>query len=160
MTGPIQPEVDGEFYIDNVTSNFWLRENAEWDKKGRLVRADIVGLISAGPYPFTDGFIFELAIGKNPVAFSQAFSADISSVAAEYPTASACSIIFTDNLAGYLSSGTDIICTASLGASSQIATLEFNDVIVPAFQPLWLVMPSPADVAMAGLRASFAGDPQ
>jgi hypothetical protein len=158
--GPIQPEVDGEFYIDNAKSRFWLREDGAWDKKGRLVLSDVVGLVSAGPYPFLDAQVFELALGITSVRYYGAFSQSRSKVTCEYPAAAPCDIVFTDDLAGFLSSGTNVICQATISPSSQAADLTFNDTVVPAFSPLWIVMPMTADPTMAGLRALFAGEPQ
>lgn len=156
---PIQPEVDGEFYIDNSTSRFWLREGAAWDAKGRLMRSDVVGLVSAGPYPFLAAQVFELAPGITPIRYYDAFSQSRSGVSCEYPAASPCAIVFTDNLAGFLSTGTNVICQAAIAPSSKTAVLTFHDTTVPAFAPLWLVMPLSADPTMAGLRALFAGEP-
>lgn len=156
---PIYPEVDGEFYIDNSKSRFWLRESGAWDYKGRLVLSDVVGLVSAGPYPFTAGQVFELALGITPVRYYDAFSHARSTVTCEYPAKAPCNIVFTDNLAGFLSTGTNVICQAAISPSSQTAVLTFNDTIVPAFAPLWVVMPMSADQTMAGLRALFAGEP-
>lgn len=156
---PIKPEVDGEFYIDNIKSTYYLRENAAWDKKGRLIRSDVVGLLSVGTNPFVGGQTFELAPGITPVRYYGAFSASRSSVVCEGPTAAPCDIVFTDNLAGFLSTGTNVICLAQMSATDHRAVLTFNDTIVPAFAPLWVVMPLVPDVAMAGLRAIFAGEP-
>lgn len=158
--GPIQPEVNGEFYIDDVSDNFWLRELNAWEYKGRLYRADTVGMISAGPFPFKAGQIFELAPSTMTVHYYPDFSASRSKVSCEYPTHASCEIVFTDNLAGFLSTGTNVICTATFEGVAQNATLVFSDIIVPAFTPVWLVMPASADPTMAGLRALFAGDPR
>jgi hypothetical protein len=155
----VQPIENGKWYIDNDTENFWLCENNAWVKKGRLFRANLVGLLSEGPFPFTNGQKFELAVGATPVRYYDAFSTARSEVFCQFPAAADCEIIFTDNLAGFLSTGTDVICRASISPTSQFATLTFNDVTVPAFTPLWLVMPATADVALAGLRAIFAGEP-
>lgn len=155
----IQPIQNGNWYIDNDTENFYLCEDNAWVKKGRLFRASIVGLISEGPYPFTAQQVFELAIGPSPVRYYPAFSAPRSAVVCDFPAAAECEIVLTDNLAGFLSTGTDIICSAAITPASQTAVLTFNDVTVPANTPLWLVMPAIADVAMAGLRALFAGEP-
>jgi hypothetical protein len=159
MTGPLQPEVDGEFYIDNVPNDFWLRESGAWDKKGRLVRATYVCLVSAGPYPFTASQQFELALGETPIHFYDTFSRPRTVVTCEYPAKANCSVVFTDNLAGFLSTGTNVIVQADFTPASQTANLTINDVIVPAFAPLWVVMPAVADLTMAGLRALFAGEP-
>jgi hypothetical protein len=155
----IVPGADHNFYINNDNDDFYLRENGVWNKKGRLLRADVVGLVVSGPYPFTNGQTFELALGAGPIHYYQAFSGSRSEVTCEYPTAASCDVIFTDNLAGYLSSGSDIICTAHFEGVAQLATLTFNDTMVAAFSPLWIVMPATADIAMAGLRALFAGEP-
>lgn len=156
---PIQPEVDGEFYIDNVKSAFFLRESAMWDKKGRLMRSDVIGLLSYATHPFEDTQTFELAPGITPVRYYDAFSQARSSVACAGPAAAPCDVVFTDNLAGFLSTGTNVICRASFLPTSSAATLAFTDTTVQAFAPLWVVMPLVADVAMAGLRALFAGEP-
>lgn len=155
----IVPAVDHDYYIDNNNDDFYLHESGAWVKKGRLVRATCVGFVATGPSPFLNGDIFELALGETAIHYYPSFSASRSVVSCEYPTAASCSVILTDNLAGYLSSGTDVICTAHFSGVAQQATLTFNDVIVPAFSPLWLVMPATADTTMAGLRALFAGEP-
>lgn len=123
------------------------------------IRSEVVGLISAGPYPFTNQQVFELAPGASNMEFSAAFSTSKSEVECEYPTAGACHVVLTDDLAGFLSSGSNVICRADFAAVSKVAALTFNDVVVPRFKPLWLVMPTIADVAMAGLRATFSGKP-
>jgi hypothetical protein len=159
MAAPFNPLVDGEFYIDNDNGDFWLREHSAWDWKGRLFRQTVVGLISAGPFPFNDAQLFELATGATRVHYSDALSLASSSVTCEYPTAASCDVVFTDNLAGYLSSGSpaDAICVASFTGVAQVATLSFTDRFVDPFSPVWVVMPAVADLAMAGLRAVFAG---
>lgn len=151
--------IDGEFYIDNTTDDFYLREASAWDKKGRLFRSNIVGMLSEAIYPFTDGQTFELAPSATRLRFHEPFSQLRSSVKCDFPAAADCTIIFTDNLAGFLSTGTNVICSAAMSAVSQSAVLTFNDTTVEAFASLWLIMPTPADVAMAGLRAMFAGEP-
>ncbi len=156
---PIQPEVNGEFYIDNVRSNFFLRENDAWDKKGKLVRAEIVGLVSESANPFVAAQTFELAPSVRAIHYYDAFSQPRSSVRCDGVAVSSCDIIFTNNLAGFLSTGTDVICRAAMSPTDQQAVLTFTDTIVPAFSPLWVVMPLVPDVAMAGLRAIFGGEP-
>jgi hypothetical protein len=153
------PGNDHDFYINNDNDDFYLHEAGFWVKKGRLVRANLVGLVSVGPYPFTDMQTFELAPGETAVHYYDAFSQSRSEVVAEYPTAASCDVIFTDNLAGYLSTGTNVICSAHFEGVAQEATLTFNDTIVPAFSPLWVIMPATADLALAGLRALFGGEP-
>lgn len=125
----------------------------------RRISTEVVGFVSAGPYPFLDSQVFELAPGETNLEFSAGFSASKSRVECEYPNAGACSVVLTDDLAGFLSSGTNVICQADFAPVSRFADLTFNDVVVQAFKPLWLVMPATADVAMAGLRATFAGKP-
>jgi hypothetical protein len=159
MVAPFNPPVNGEFYIDNDNGEFFLFESGAWNKKGRIVRASVVGLVSVGPFPFTPLQQFELAIGETGARYYDAFSTARSAVSCEYPTAASCDVIFTNNLAGYLSSGTDIICIAHFEGVAQEATLTFTDTTVPALAPLWVVMPASADASMAGLRALFAGEP-
>ena len=156
---PIQPEVDGEFYIDNTDNSFYLRESAQWNYKGKLVRAHIVGVTSEGAFPFTNAQFFELAISETPEHYSQAFSAARSEVNAVYPTATSCDVVLTDDLSSFLGTGSNVICTAHFSGVAQIATLTFADKIIPAFTPLWVVMPLVADAALAGIRCLFASEP-
>lgn len=158
-SGLIQPPVDGEFYIDNDNDDFYLRENGAWGYKGRLFRDDVVAFISPGPYPFVAQQTFELAMGSTAVRYYQGYSGVASKVAALYPAAADCVVTFTNNLADFLGHGTSVICSAAIAAGQQQAALTFNDTTVPAFTPLWLVMPETADVAMAGMRAVFVGEP-
>ena len=156
---PIQPEVDGEFYIDNDNDTFFLRENSVWNKKGKLVRAHILGLTSEGAFPFTNAQAFELALSETPEHYYPAFSDARSEVIAIFPTAASCDVVLTDDLASFLGTGSNVICTASFTGVAQEASLEFTDVVIPAFTPLWVVMPLVADVAMAGIRCLFASEP-
>lgn len=154
-----RPPRNGDFYIDDITDFLYLREGGGWDKKGKFVRAHIVGLTSEGPFPFTDAQAFELALSETAERYYPAFSASRSEVECIFPTAGACSIVLTDSLSAYLGYGTHVICTATFAAHSKAATLVFNDVIIPARTPLWIVMPIPADATMAGLRCLFASEP-
>lgn len=149
---------NGSFYIDDATDNFWLKHHGVWTDKGRLYRAVVVGFLSEAIYPFTAGQYFELAPGAKGMHFYDTFSNPRSNVQCDYPAAANCTITLTDSLSGFLGLGTNVICQAQMTPASKTATLAFNDVIVPAAAPLWLVMPATADVAMAGLRALFAGD--
>jgi hypothetical protein len=159
MSGPIQPEVNGEFYIDDVNDNFWLRENSAWTKKGKLVRAHLVGLTSEGAFPFTNAQAFELALSETPEHYYPAFSTARSEVNAIFPTAASCDVVLTNDLASFLGAGSNVICTAHFEGVAQRATLTFADVIIPPFVPLWVVMPLTADATLAGLRCLFASEP-
>ncbi len=157
MSGPIQPEVDGEFYIDNDKSDFYLRENAAWGKKGRLFRTNIVGFYVSGR--FVGGEQYELASSASPVTYDTVFSPMHSSVRAEYPPVADVTLVFTDDLAAYLAYGGRAICTAHIAANTQNATLTFTSAEVAANSPVWLVLPTIADVALSGLRVSIGGEP-
>lgn len=152
--------LDGDFDIDNVAGGFYLRENGAWAKKGKFVRDNITGLWTDGPFPYTASQHFELAKSDTAQHFYQAFSIKNSKVTAAYAPQSALNVILTDSLSGYLGKGKNIICTAHFTPASQTATLTFNDVYVPAFAPLWCVLPATADPAFAGLQALWAGEPQ
>lgn len=159
MGGPVNP-VKGEFYINNVNADFYLFENPSptWDLKGRLMRANVVGVVSEWSYPFTDGQIFELAPGQNDTHFYPLFSNARSSLSADFPPQAECQIVLTDDLAAYLGQGKRVVCVADVSPDLHDAVLTFNDIVVPAHTPLWLVMPAAADPTMAGLRALFAGE--
>jgi hypothetical protein len=152
------PVVNGEFYIDDMVNDFYLREDGVWEKKGRLFRANVVGFYGEGP--FLDADRFQLAAAKGPITYTQAFSAANSSVTCDAPTAASCDVVFTDSLSLFLGRGERAICTAHFEGVANEATLTFLDgAIVAAGSPVWLVLPSTADVAMAGLRALIAGIP-
>lgn len=159
MPAPFNPVVDGEFYIDNDNDDFWLREGGVWDKKGKLVRAHVLGLASTGPFPFTASQAFELALSETDEHYYPAFSTALSEVVASYPTHASCDVVLTTDLAAFLGSGRNVVCTAHFSGVAQVATLTFNDVIVPKFTPMWVVMPAVADPAMAGLRCLFRSEP-
>lgn len=150
---------DGDFYIDKSDAYLFLRQLAEWDRMGKLMRTHVLGLTSEGPFPFTALQIFELALGETDEHYYPAFSLSRSMVTAIFPTAASCNIVLTDDLANFLSNGSHVICTAHFEGVAQHASLSFNDVIVRARTPLWIVMPASADVAMAGLRCLFASEP-
>lgn len=158
MSGPLQPLVDGEFYIDDVVSDFYLRESAAWNKKGRLFRANVVGFWGEGP--FLSGARFQLAVSKTPVLYTQAFTGAQSKVSCDFPTAASCNVVFTDDLAAYLGRGERAIVTAHFEGVSNLATLTVLDgATIAAGSPVWLVLPDVADAAMAGLRALISGIP-
>lgn len=150
---------EGDFYIRKSNANFFLRINSAWTNEGQLVRAHVLGLTSEGPFPFTNLQTFELALSETNERYHQDFSLDRSEVRAIFPTAGSCDLVLTDNLGRFLGHGEHIICTAHFEGVAQIATLAFNDVIVPAFTPLWVVMPAIADPTMAGVRCLFASEP-
>lgn len=159
MASPFNPPVDGEFYLDNVNDNFWLREGGAWVKKGKLVRAHVLGLFSEGGFPFTNAQVFELALSETAEHYYPAFSTPRSEVFATYPTAASCDVVLTNDLASFLGTGSNVICTAHFQGVAQSAALTFADVVVPAFSPMWVVMPMTADVTMAGVRCLFASEP-
>ena len=76
-----------------------------------------------------------------------------------YPTAASCDVVLTDDLSSFLGTGSNVICTAHFEGVSQRATLAFADVTIPAFTPLWVVMPLVADATLAGIRCLFASEP-
>jgi hypothetical protein len=161
MAGPLKPLVKGEFYINDVTDDFYLYEELpllDWYKKGRLMRANVAGLVSEWFYPFTNGQVFEMAPGQTPTHFYPSFSLARSIVRCDVPALADCQLVLTDSLSNYLGKGKNIICTADFTPASQTATLTFNDAIVAAGASLWLVMPSPADQTLSGLNALFAGE--
>jgi hypothetical protein len=159
MAAPFNPLVDGEFYIDNTNDNFWLHESGAWNKKGKLVRAHVLGLTSEGAFPFTNAQVFELALSETGEHFYPAFSTARSEVNAIFPTAASCDVILTNDLASFLGTGSNAVCTAHFEGVAQSATLTFADVIIPPFVPLWVVMPLTADATLAGLRCLFASEP-
>lgn len=148
---------DGDFYIDNTNDDFYLHETGHWHKKGRLVRANIVGLWAEGRFVGLDQF--ELARSATAVKYSQAYSPQYSSVVAAFPPAADVDIVFTDDLASFLAYGIRAICTAHLAANTNVATLTFLTATVAADAPVWIVLPVNADVALAGLRALIGGEP-
>lgn len=158
---PLKPEVDGEFYIDNVTNDFFLRENAMWDWKGRLVRANVVGFYGEGP--FLAGDRFELAISATPIDYGVSMSEAISEMTCEVPPSSDVTVVFTDDLAAYLGRGERAICTGVFTAgtpTSNVAALTFTDAHVAAGSRVWLVLPNEiADPTFAGLHVLIAGEP-
>jgi hypothetical protein len=157
--GLIYPLVNGEFYIDNDTDYLWLREDAAWTKKGKLVRANVVGLWTEGPFPYTDFQAFELARSETSYRLYSPFSDARSYVIGNYPTAANLDVILTNDLGGFLQSGRGVVCVAHFTPASQIATLTFTDTIIPAFAPLWIILPSAADITFAGLQCIFGGEP-
>jgi hypothetical protein len=157
MTGLILPEVNGEFYINNINAEFFLREDAVWNYKGRFFRANIVGLYAEGRFTGLD--VFELARSATSVHYSPGFSPAYSKVTAAYPPAAGVTVVFTDDLATYLAYGERAICTATFAANTNVATLTFLDATVAADAPVWVVLPEVADIALAGLRVLVGGDP-
>lgn len=163
MAGPVNP-VKGEFYINDATDDFYLFEPLPpdappgWFKKGRLMRANVVGLVSEWLNPFTDAQVFELAPGQTATHFYPLFSGARSFVTCDFPAQADCQLVLTDSLSEFLGKGKNVICTASFTPASQTAALAFNDVTLAAGAPLWLVLPLTADPTMAGLRALFAGE--
>lgn len=150
---------EGDFYIQKRNANFFLRISSAWNNEGQLVRAHVLGLTSEAPFPFTGLQTFELALSETDEHYHQDFSLDRSEVRAIFPTAGSCDLVLTDDLARFLGHGDHIICTAHFEGVSQQAALTFNDVFVPAFTPLWVVMPAIADATMAGVRCLFASEP-
>lgn len=153
------PAVDHDFYINDLNDDFYLHEAGEWRKLGKLVRAHVIGLWSESTFPFVSLQSFELALSKTDEHFYPDFSASQSTVSCIFPTAASCDVILTDSLSGFLGTGSNAICTAHFEGVAQEATLTFNDVIVRAHTPLWIVLPATPDVAMAGLRCLFASEP-
>jgi hypothetical protein len=168
-TGLIQPPVDGEFYINNDDSDFYLREGGVWDYKGRLFRANVVGFWGEGR--FNAGDVFTLAMSKTAVTYPPAFSGSQSSVTCDYAPSTQRTIVFTDDLAAYLAYGERAICTAVFAPNTKVATLTFlqrdgagespaHGATIAAGAPTWLVLPDPvADTGFAGLRVLIAGMP-
>lgn len=152
----LNPLVDGEFYIDNDNGDFYLREGGAWSRRGRLVRADIVGLYAEGP--FLGGAQFELAPTGYDIHYSQSLSANKSSVIVDFPAISTFDLVFTDNLAAYLAYGDRAICSAHF-SGSHVASLTFTDAIVRANSPTWIVLQAAADPSFSGLRALIGGEP-
>lgn len=151
--------IDGEFYINNANDDFYLRETGQWDKKGKLVRAHIVGLTTEGPFPFVALQSFELALSETDERFYSPFSDAYSSVRAIFPPHGDVTITLTDSLSGFLGKGSNVICSAFIAANTQDAVLTFNDVFVPPRTPLWVVAPLTADPTLAGLRCLFGSEP-
>lgn len=151
--------INGMFFINNDDDAFYLREANAWSKKGKLVRSHVVGLASPEPSPFTALQAFELALSETDERYHSPFSDTRSAVTCLFPTSIACSLALTDSLSAFLGYGTNVICTASFAPNANKATLVFNDTIVRARSPLWVVMPAAADPAMAGIRCLFASEP-
>lgn len=151
--------VNGEFYIDNVTANFWLYEKGGVDLKGSLARANIFGLWTAPFYPFTAAQVFGLAPSDRIINYSPEFSLPYSSVKCANRPVNPCTISFAFDLAGFLAYGDSRICTASFDAGSDEATLDFNTISAPAGVPYWAIMPIEADINFAGITALIGGAP-
>jgi len=157
-TGLIQPPVNGEFYIDNENDDFYLREGGVWGWKGRIMRASAIGFYGDGP--FTDAQTFPLAEFLSDLRFTAAFSGPRSFIKADAPPSTDVNIVVTDNLAAFLGTGNRAICTGTILAGEGTATTLswLEGTIVPAGSRLWIVMPSPADPAMAFVRTIIAGE--
>jgi len=151
--------VNGEFYINDLNDDFYLRQSDIWNKKGKLVRYHVLGLNSEALFPFTSFQSFELALNETGEHYFNGLSDLLSSVSCTFPTAGSCDIVLTDNLAGFLGTGANVIGTAHFEGVTQHATLDFADRTIPAHTPLWLVMPEVPDAAMAGLRCLFVSEP-
>lgn len=147
--------INGEFYINNLDDAFYLRETNEWNYKGKLARANIVGFYGDGP--FLPGQRFRLATSETHVVFFQEFSEQYSSVESAYPVSAACDLIFTDDLAAALGYGERIVCTAHFEPGEKIATLTFGNMVVAAHAQLYLVMPDTTVGTLAGVQALFGG---
>ncbi len=147
--------INGEFYIDNLDDAFYLRETNEWDYKGKLAKANIVGFLGDGP--FLPGERFQLATSETAVVYFQEFSEQYSSVESAYPVQGDRELLFTDNLAAALAYGDRVICRAHIAAGERIATLTFANMVVAPHAQLYLVMPDPADATLAGVQALFGG---
>jgi hypothetical protein len=149
--------VDGMFYIDNDTDNFYLREAGAWVLKGNLTRVDVAGLSVLGRFAGADRF--QMAPSISRVLYDSAgFSAAHSNVILDYTPAAPFDIVFVSDLADYLANGTSIICTASFSPSGpKQASLVFQNCLVPAYTALHAVCPLTPDQTAAGLRAQISG---
>lgn len=110
------------------------------------------------PGPFTATQQFTLAMAPRAVQFPSISTVDLSSATCTSAPAADTSLVLTDNLANYLSHGTNIVCTVSFAARAKVGTLAWG---TPPLEPigtiLYIVMLT-ADVSFAGVQCLFAGD--
>lgn len=149
--------VNGQFDIDNVAGGFYLRENDVWNFKGKLIRANIVGLWTAPLFPFTTLQQFGCAPADRPISYDPDFSAAYSSVACANAPVDEATINFTDDLAAFLGYGERLICSAVFAAGANAAALTFNTITVPGGRPVWAIMPANPDANLCGVIALIGG---
>lgn len=111
---------------------------------------------------FTSRQQFNMAIAPRKVLLPSA-SAPLSrniATAGVAPTSNT-SFVLVANIAGYLSTGTGVICTVSFAAGSKTGTFAYGPpYTVAAGQVLGIVMNAVADPTFSQVQTLFVGDPQ
>lgn len=148
--------VNGEFYIDNIPNDFWLREFDAWNYKGKLVRAEVVGFYVDGP--LADLQRFTLAPSVNTVHYSPTISPAYSNAFCRSTPTVPVDVVFTDDLAAFLSAGERAIMTAHWEAGEANATLTFLDAVVTAHTPIFSVFPADHDLTFAVVSMYMGGE--
>lgn len=147
--------VNGEFYIDNIPDDFYLREAGAWQFKGRLVRADVLGFYADGP--FANAQRFTLAPGVNTVHYSPTISPTYSKAFCRSTPLAPVDVVFTDDLAAYLALGERAIMTAHWEPGEVDATLTFLDAVILKHTPVFAVFPTDNDTTFAIVSIYMGG---
>ena len=149
--------VNGEFYINNLNKDFWLREFDAWNKKGKLIDNDIVGFYADGP--FRDAQTFTLAPSVYAVNYSPALSPSVSRASCASPPTGAVDVVFTDDLPAYLALGERAIMTAHWEPGTTEATLTFLTATIAAHSSVYAVFPTDNDPTFAIVSIYMGGEP-
>src|SRR5665647_9776 len=126
--------IDGMFYIDNTTGDFWLRVSSAWVLKGNIRTAGRPILGFTGEGPFVANERFALAPTPTAIKFPAALAALSSAIALFAPIVDS-SFVLTADPNEYMASGDGVICTVTFVAGSQIGAFIWNCLLYTSPSP-------------------------